>query len=482
MERNALAPEHVVSCIFTATEDLDAEFPAVAARAVGFDRVPLLCAREIPVPGLAAARDQGADPLLRRRGARAGPRLPGRGPGAARGPGGRAVARVRLAARRPAAGDRGTIGRGDRVRRAHQAHPGLPGRGRLRRAGAGRCGSPATSRPTRRCRAVSEAIDRELGRRSTAIRTRPARCCARAERPLRSAQRRGSRSATAPATSCSPPARRCSSRAPSSSTRGPRSRSTRTSRPPPARARSRSALDGEDRHDLPAMLREITVATRLVIVCNPNNPTEHRAAAGRASPSFLAEVPAHVCVIVDEAYCEFNLLDDPDASIELLERHPNLVLLRTFSKVHGLVRAARRLRPVRLRRAAAGARPGPPAVLLQRARPGRRGRGARPPGRGHRARRRGRSPSASSMEDGLRALGLERGGLAGELLLVRPRRADATRPRSCEGLMERGVLVRGGTALGAEQPALRVTYGLARGERALPGGAPGGPAGAPART
>jgi chorismate mutase len=50
MERNTLAPEHVVSCIFTATNDLNAEFPAVAARALGFDRVPLLCAREIPVP------------------------------------------------------------------------------------------------------------------------------------------------------------------------------------------------------------------------------------------------------------------------------------------------------------------------------------------------------------------------------------------------------------------------------------------------
>jgi chorismate mutase len=50
MERNALAPEHVVSCIFTATNDLNAEFPAVAARAVGFDGVPLLCAREIAVP------------------------------------------------------------------------------------------------------------------------------------------------------------------------------------------------------------------------------------------------------------------------------------------------------------------------------------------------------------------------------------------------------------------------------------------------
>jgi chorismate mutase len=50
MERNQLTPEDVVSCIFTATNDLNAEFPAVAARALGFERVPLLCAREIPVP------------------------------------------------------------------------------------------------------------------------------------------------------------------------------------------------------------------------------------------------------------------------------------------------------------------------------------------------------------------------------------------------------------------------------------------------
>jgi chorismate mutase len=51
MQRNELSPERVVSCIFTVTDDLDAEFPAVAARAVGFEHVPLLCAREIPVPG-----------------------------------------------------------------------------------------------------------------------------------------------------------------------------------------------------------------------------------------------------------------------------------------------------------------------------------------------------------------------------------------------------------------------------------------------
>jgi chorismate mutase len=51
MERNGLSPADMVSCIFTATEDLDAEFPAVAARRLGLDHVPLLCARELPVAG-----------------------------------------------------------------------------------------------------------------------------------------------------------------------------------------------------------------------------------------------------------------------------------------------------------------------------------------------------------------------------------------------------------------------------------------------
>lgn len=51
LERNELAPEAIVSCIFTTTDDLDAEFPAVAARDLGLEAVPLLCSREIPVPG-----------------------------------------------------------------------------------------------------------------------------------------------------------------------------------------------------------------------------------------------------------------------------------------------------------------------------------------------------------------------------------------------------------------------------------------------
>jgi chorismate mutase len=51
MERNRVTPDDMVSCIFTCTDDLDAEFPAVAARRLGLNTVPLICARELAVPG-----------------------------------------------------------------------------------------------------------------------------------------------------------------------------------------------------------------------------------------------------------------------------------------------------------------------------------------------------------------------------------------------------------------------------------------------
>jgi histidinol-phosphate aminotransferase len=95
-------------------------------------------------------------------------------------------------------------------------------------------------------------------------------------------------------------------------------------------------LDSDDRHDLDAIAGEVTVATRLVLVCNPNNPTSTAWPLEKIE-MFLERVPRHVCVILDEAYCEFALaLGDPFASLRLLERWPNLVLLRTFSKVYGL--------------------------------------------------------------------------------------------------------------------------------------------------
>src|SRR5205823_3339403 len=91
-------------------------------------------------------------------------------------------------------------------------------------------------------------------------------------------------------------------------------------------------LDEEERHDLTAMATEVTAATRLVLVCNPNNPTS-TAVPLEAIVAFLEQVPRHVCVVLDEAYREFNTLEDPDATLDLLPRFPNLVLLRTFSKV-----------------------------------------------------------------------------------------------------------------------------------------------------
>src|SRR3954453_401100 len=94
-------------------------------------------------------------------------------------------------------------------------------------------------------------------------------------------------------------------------------------------------LTDDHRHDLAAMLSEVTAATRLLIVCNPNNPTS-TALPIEDIAAFVNDVPRHVCVILDEAYVEFNMLQDPEESVELLERHPNLVLLRTFSKIYGL--------------------------------------------------------------------------------------------------------------------------------------------------
>jgi histidinol-phosphate aminotransferase len=95
-------------------------------------------------------------------------------------------------------------------------------------------------------------------------------------------------------------------------------------------------LDAEDRHDLDTMAAELTVATRLVLVCNPNNPSS-TALSLEEVEALLERCPPHVCVVLDEAYAEFSLaLGDTYASVELLRRWPNLVVLRTFSKVYGL--------------------------------------------------------------------------------------------------------------------------------------------------
>jgi histidinol-phosphate aminotransferase len=94
-------------------------------------------------------------------------------------------------------------------------------------------------------------------------------------------------------------------------------------------------LDADHRHDLDAMAGEVNVATRMVLVCNPNNPTG-TALPVAAIDDFVGSLPRHVAVLLDEAYVEFSTLQDPDESLDLLKRHSNLIILRTFSKVYGL--------------------------------------------------------------------------------------------------------------------------------------------------
>ncbi|NKX56442.1 histidinol-phosphate transaminase [Arthrobacter mobilis] len=94
-------------------------------------------------------------------------------------------------------------------------------------------------------------------------------------------------------------------------------------------------LDDAGGHDLPAMARAVTGRTRLVFVCNPNNPTG-TVTTTAALEEFLAAVPAGVLVVIDEAYVHFN--DDPDspAGVEFFKRYPNVAVLHTFSKAYGL--------------------------------------------------------------------------------------------------------------------------------------------------
>lgn len=91
----------------------------------------------------------------------------------------------------------------------------------------------------------------------------------------------------------------------------------------------------DGRHDLDAMAAAVTDRTRAVIVCTPNNPTS-AIVTMREFEAFMAKVPDTVLVLLDEAYREF--VTDPHAveGLSLLERHPNLVVLRTFSKAYGL--------------------------------------------------------------------------------------------------------------------------------------------------
>ena len=214
-------------------------------------------------------------------------------------------------------------------------------------------------------------------------------------------------------------------------------------------------LDDEHRHDLDAMARDITAATRLVLVCNPNNPTS-TAVELDALTAFIERVPRHVALIVDEAYCEFSTLQDPDETLPLLDAHPNLVLLRTFSKIYGLaglrvgfalcgsedfVRAVNQVRQPFFLNAAAQAA-AVEALKHQDAVAERVERAI---------------IARVELDAGLRELGIDPAdSQANFCWFDLPEGVEES--AVVRGLAERGVLVRAGSALGREG-ALRVTFG-----------------------
>jgi histidinol-phosphate aminotransferase len=94
-------------------------------------------------------------------------------------------------------------------------------------------------------------------------------------------------------------------------------------------------LDASHRHDLEAMARACDERTGLVYVCNPNNPTGTIVTAD-ALAAFVARVPPTTTVVVDEAYHHFVESPEYRSAFELIGKHPNVLVVRTFSKIYGL--------------------------------------------------------------------------------------------------------------------------------------------------
>lgn len=215
-------------------------------------------------------------------------------------------------------------------------------------------------------------------------------------------------------------------------------------------------VDAAGRHDLEAMAREVTAATRLVLVCNPNNPTATALPVNEID-AFLADLPRNVAVILDEAYVEFSTLQDPDDSLDLLKRHPNLVVLRTFSKIYGLcgLRAGYALGSEDFRLAVDRVRqPFSVNALAQAA-------AAEAIRHQDEVERRLEQTVVERvyLESELAGRGLETTESQANFSWVAL--GDRDEAAVMTGLSERGVIVRAGAALG-EEGRLRVTYGTRR--------------------
>jgi histidinol-phosphate aminotransferase len=215
----------------------------------------------------------------------------------------------------------------------------------------------------------------------------------------------------------------------------------------------RVPLGDGDTHDLKAMAAEVTAATQLVLVCNPNNPTATHVPATEVA-AFCASLPAHVTVVLDEAYVEFQTHDHPDATVDLLDELPNLVVLRTFSKCYGLagLRVGYALGSPKFRAAVDAVRqPFSVNALAQAA-------GAEAILHQDDVTKRVESTIAERLrvEEGLRALGLDTTETHANFSWIDL--GDAEEAEVVAGLAERKIAVRPGTPLG-DPGHIRVSYG-----------------------
>ncbi|WP_183164385.1 histidinol-phosphate transaminase [Arthrobacter oryzae] len=97
----------------------------------------------------------------------------------------------------------------------------------------------------------------------------------------------------------------------------------------------RIPLTSDGRHDLDAMAAAVSARTRLILLCTPNNPTGPVLTTAETE-RFINAVPSDVVVVIDEAYQEFVRDSDAVDGLALYRKYPNVVVLRTFSKAHGL--------------------------------------------------------------------------------------------------------------------------------------------------
>ena len=216
----------------------------------------------------------------------------------------------------------------------------------------------------------------------------------------------------------------------------------------------RVPLDDAEEHDLDAMLAEITAATQLVVVCNPNNPTSTHLPVARIA-EFAAAVPGHVTVILDEAYVEYQLHDDPEETVDLWRRHDNLVVLRTFSKCYGLagLRVGYALCSPRFRAAVDAVRqPFSVNAIAQAA-------GAEAVRHSDDVATRVERTIVERVfvEEGVRELGLDTPDSHANFSWIAL--GDASEAEVVAALAEQGVVVRAGTPLGGSG-RIRVSYGL----------------------